>query len=185
MDRVGRVKSRLSRQVRAAHSGLSSMKSDRSIEIRPATVEDASAIAEVLYKSFVEFEALYTTAGFAATVLNEQRVIDRMQEGPVWIASRDQRVLGTVAAKVEGDSVYIRGMAVLPAARGSGAGAALLRNAEDWAASAGYRHLFLSTTPFLSSAIHLYERSGFRRKSSENHDLFGTPLLTMEKTVRA
>lgn len=100
---------------------------NRAIEIRLATREDASAIAEVLYKSFVEFEALYTTAGFAATVLNEQRIIDRMQEGPVWIASRDQRVVGTVAAKIEDDSVYVRGMAVLPAARGSGTGVALLR----------------------------------------------------------
>jgi hypothetical protein len=40
--------------------------------------------------------------------------------------------------------------------------------------------LFLSTTPFLNAAIRLYELNGFRRPG-EPHDLFGTPLFTMEK----
>jgi len=84
---------------------------------------------------------------------------------------------------VSGDSVYIRGMAVLPTCRRSGAAVRLLQQAEDWAKSEGYSRLFLSTTPFLNAAIRLYERSGFRRTSNGDHDLFGTPLFTMEKSV--
>jgi GNAT superfamily N-acetyltransferase len=82
---------------------------------------------------------------------------------------------------VEGESVYVRGMAVLPAARGMGAGAALLREVESWALSQGCGRLFLSTTPFLESAIRLYERFGFRRMEEDRRDLFGTPLFRMEK----
>jgi hypothetical protein len=41
----------------------------------------------------------------------------------------------------------------------------------------------LSTTPFLNSAIRLYENFGFRRNEAEPHDLFGTPMFTMEKIL--
>jgi ribosomal protein S18 acetylase RimI-like enzyme len=72
----------------------------------------------------------------------------------------------------------------VPAARGSGVGAELLRQAEAWAVSEGFRCIFLSTTPFLDSAIRLYEKFGFRRKRDGVHDLFGTPLFTMERNLR-
>jgi GNAT superfamily N-acetyltransferase len=110
-------------------------------------------------------------------------VLARMQEGPVWVALGEGVMLGTGAAVVKSESIYIRGMAVLPSARGSGVGKRLLRQIEAWAVSEGYARLFLSTTPFLNSAIRLYEKSGFRRTDEGLHDLFGTPLFTMEKTV--
>ena len=155
------------------------------LEIRGASPEDAAAIAAVLYESFVEFKSLYTDGGFAATVLDPQQVLKRMLEGPIWIALREGVVVGTVAAVIKGASVYIRGMAVLPSARGSGTGAALLQRVEEWAFRGQFVHLFLSTTPFLHSAIRLYEKLGFRRKDGEVQDLFGTPLFTLEKTIQA
>jgi GNAT superfamily N-acetyltransferase len=155
----------------------------KQIQIRLATPEDAPAVANVLHESFVEFEALYTAGGFAATTPYAAQVLVRISEGPVWIAMHDGVVMGTVAAVVKGESIYIRGMAVLPAARGSGTGAALLRQVEDWARNQGGRRLFLTTTPFLSAAIHLYERFGFCRIEEAPIDLFGTPLFTMEKPI--
>jgi GNAT superfamily N-acetyltransferase len=151
--------------------------------IRRAGPGDAQAIAGVLLESFLEFKPLYTDDGFAATTPVAEQVVVRMREGPVWVALREGLVLGTVAAIVKGESVYIRGMAVLPAARGLGAGAALLKHVEEWAARESYTRVFLSTTPFLTSAIRLYERFGFRQTYDGHHDLFGTPLFTMEKSL--
>ena len=153
------------------------------VEIRLAGPGDAAAIAGVLHESFVEFRALYTDGGFAATALDAYEILARMREGPVWVALRAGVVLGTVAAVVKDDSVYLRGMAVLPTARGFGAGASLLQQAENWARAEGFHRLFLSTTPFLHSAIRLYERYGFRRTDVGLHDLVGTPLFTMQKTI--
>jgi len=155
------------------------------IEIRRATEGDAVAIAAVLHESFVEYKHLYTQAGFAATVLPPDLVRRRMVEGPVWIAQRPGAVVGTVAAVAKGSSLYIRGMAVSPSARASGTGAALMREVEAWALGEKFSRLFLSTTPFLHSAIRLYERLGFRRRDQDLQDLFGTPLFTMEKTLPA
>ena len=168
---------------RAAAKNAKRMPPANQLEIRRARPEDAPEIAAVLRQAFVEFKPLYTEPGFAATALQPDQIIARMAEGPVWIALQETIVLGTVAAVKKDSSVYIRGMGVLPAARGSGTGSRLLQQAEDWARREGIFTLFLSTTPFLHSAIHLYERSGFRRSERGSHDLFGTPLFTMEKII--
>jgi putative acetyltransferase len=137
----------------------------------------------VLYESFVDYKALYTGEGFAATTPGKERIETRMREGPVWVASCDGTIVGTVSTVASGEALYIRGMAVLPAVRGSGAGSALLKQVQGWAAVEGATRLFLSTTPFLESAIRLYEKFGFQRTSDGPYDLFGTPLFTMEKNL--
>ncbi len=161
------------------------MPSATQLEVRLAGPGDAAVIAAVLHQSFLEFRPLYTDGGFAATALGEEQILVRMREGPAWVALREGVVVGTVAAVVKGQSVYVRGMAVLPAARGCGAGTALLLSVEAWASRQGCGRLFLSTTPFLNSAIRLYEHAGFRRADDGLHDLFGTPLFTMEKLLRS
>jgi putative acetyltransferase len=151
------------------------------IQIRRAEPHDAAAVAKILYEAFVEYEPLYTREGFAATGLNAQQVLARISEGPVWVAERDAEAVGTVAAVARGGSAYMRGMAVLPSTRGSRVGARLLEVVEQWAAEQGYTRIFLSTTPFLHAAIRLYESHGFVRTDEDPHDLYGTPLFTMEK----
>src|SRR5260370_7464557 len=93
----------------------------RQIQIRRALPEDAPAIAVVLYESFVDYKALYTEEGFAATTPCKEQIEFRMREGPVWLASCDGTIVGTVSAVARGKVLSIRGMAVLPAPQGSGA----------------------------------------------------------------
>jgi ribosomal protein S18 acetylase RimI-like enzyme len=158
-------------------------RSKPSIQIRIALPEDASSIAMVLHQSFVEYESSYTPEAFAATTPTGDQILRRMMEGPVWVAVHDDLILGTVSVVPEGESLYIRGMAILPTARGYGIGELLLRHVESYACARNHKRLFLSTTPFLSRAIRLYERFGFRRSSEGPHDLCGTPLFTMEKAI--
>jgi GNAT superfamily N-acetyltransferase len=108
---------------------------------------------------------------------------NRIDEGPVWVALRDGAIVGTVSALPKGEALYVRSMAVLPTARGHGIGELLLERVESFALEHGYKRLFLSTTPFLDRAIRLYEHWGFRRSDEGPHDLFGTPLFTMVKTL--
>lgn len=157
------------------------MDSHSNVEVRLARTADAPEVANILYESFAAFEPLYTPRGFAATTLNAEQVLARMQEGPVWIATLKTQPVGTVAAVLKSNSAYMRGMAVVPSARGSKVGIRLLAQVEQWALNERCHRIFLRTTPFLSAAIALYENSGFRRNPDPPTDLFGTPLFTLEK----
>jgi len=52
------------------------------IVIRHAEPSDSEAIARVLYESFVEYESQYTVAAFAATVLDTEKVRQRLEKVP-------------------------------------------------------------------------------------------------------
>jgi GNAT superfamily N-acetyltransferase len=161
------------------------------VRIRLAAPEDSPAVARILADAFAEFRPLYTAAGFRATVLTSQEVAARLSEGPVWLARferppadggrGDEPAIGTLAAVVRPDGVYLRSMGVAPVGRGNGVGLRLLEEAERFAVAVGHRRMFLSTAPVLKGAIRLYERFGFRRTPEGPHDLHGTPLFSMEK----
>jgi ribosomal protein S18 acetylase RimI-like enzyme len=149
-----------------------------------AAPDDAARMASVLAASFVEHKPSYTPEAYAATVLDNEQILSRLREGPSWVAVREGEVVGTVSAVPKSDALYIRSMAVLPKARGHRIGELLLNEIKSFAAGRGYERLILSTTPFLDRAIRLYENFGFRRSDRGPHDLFGTPLFTMEKNMR-
>jgi ribosomal protein S18 acetylase RimI-like enzyme len=153
------------------------------VTIRLAQPDDAEAIAATLRLAFAEFASLYTRAAFSATTPSVDEIAERFTEGPIWVAELANTVVGTISAVSHGSELYIRSMAVRPDARGSGVGRQLLDTVEAFATEHKYGRLFLNTTPFLLSAIRLYERYGFRY-TGEEPDLFGTRLLTMAKALR-
>lgn len=144
---------------------------------------DAAAISSLLLSAFLEFEHLYTPGGFRATTPAGAEIEPRFAEGPIWVAELDGVIVGTVSVVLRGEGLYIRSMAVHPGVRGKGVAARLLEIVEQTARTFSCSRLFLSTTPFLDAAIHLYERAGFRRTDAGPHDLFGTPLVTMVKEL--
>ena len=152
------------------------------LDIRRASESDAERIAALLLTAFVEYEPLYTPAGFRATTLSPAEIVRRFDEGPTWIAARDEVMVGTVSAINRGTEVYLRSMAVLPTERGRGIAASLLAVVHAFAVECGVGRLSLSTTPFLSDAIRLYRRSGFREVPGQ-FDLYGTPLIAMVKVL--
>ncbi len=153
------------------------------IDIRRASTEDAAEIASVLYRSFVEYETVYTSEAFIATTPGPERIKERLQEGPTWVAADGGNIVGTVSAVLRNGELYIRSMAILPFVRGQGVGNLLLNQVENFARDTNCSRLSLSTTPFLIRATRLYEHFGFERSGEGPHDLFGTPLFTMSKKL--
>lgn len=153
------------------------------LRLRRAGNADATAIASVLREAFADFEPAYTSAAFAATTPGATEIEQRLAEGPIWVTELEDRIIGTISAVAGAEGVYVRGMAIAPSARRRGVGKMLLEKAELFAQANGAKRIYLSTTPFLSAAIQLYEAAGFVRSSAAPHDLFGTPLFTMDKAV--
>ena len=153
------------------------------VHIRPATIADASGIAAVLARAFESFRDLYTPDAYSATTPDSDVIIKRWAKGPVWVAIRENTVVGTVSAVPKNEGLYIRSMAVLPSEQGNGIGLRLLETIEQFAREQQFKCMFLSTTPFLLAAIRLYESFGFHRKEEIPGGLFGTPLFRMEKEL--
>ena len=75
----------------------------------------------------------------------------------------DDRVVGTVALKHEGDGVYeLTKMAVDPSVRGRGIGRLLMEGALRTYRAVEGRALFLESNSSLAPALNLYESVGFR-----------------------
>lgn len=159
------------------------MRSDVRIQI--ASADDAEAIAAVIRAAFTPFESFYTAEAFAATTPNTEKIRARFDEnGVIWTALKSREMVGTVSVVREGARLYIRSMAVLPAAQGSGIGRRLLGTIENFAVENGFKELFLYTVPFLDAAIRLYEQSGFVRGELETERFFGTPWFEMTKDLK-
>ena len=153
--------------------------------LRRATFADCPTIAHILLAAFECFRPLYTEGGFSATTPGAETIAQRFDEGPSWLAFANTQAVGTVAAVMRDERLYVRSMAVMPSVRGCGVGSALLQAVEEYAATQTVRSLYLSTTPFLHEAMRLYERFGFQRTEEGPHDLFGTSLFTMEKQLKS
>jgi GNAT superfamily N-acetyltransferase len=162
---------------------VTSIRNRADVRIQEATSGDTVAIAAVLFEAFVAHRSLYTPAAFAATTPTSHQILARLEEGPVWVACSTDEIVGTVSAILRDGGVYLRSMAVLPTARGFGVGRLLLARAEQFAVLHRAAHLSLSTTPFLTAAIQLYQSVGFVRIAGGPDDLFGTPLLSMIKAI--
>jgi len=153
----------------------------RSIAVRRAGEADVQTVHEVLVAAFDPLRDQYTVPAFDATVLDPKRVGARLSEGPVWVAERQAKAVGTFGVRHDEGGCYLRGMGVVPAARGLGVGRLLLDEAVGYVRIVGAPRTWLYTTPFLDAAIHLYESVGFARMVEDPApDLFGTPLIGME-----
>lgn len=154
-----------------------------SITLRRAIPGDAGRISKVLHDSFLQFKEFYTDKAFAATTVGKSEVLQRMKEGCVWVALKDKNVIGTVAIIKKGEDLYIRGMAVLPEARGLHAGWKLLKEVEKYAAENNFKSLLLSTTPYLPAAVHLYKKFGFEHIGEMDNSFYGTLIFQMRKNL--
>ena len=136
--------------------------------IRPIVPADDAAMAAIIRAVMPEFGA--TGCGFA---INDPEV-DWMsrayaaQRSAYFVAEDETgRVIGGGGvAPLEGgdaDTCELRKMYFLPAARGRGTGAAMMRRCLDAARGFGFRRCYLETLTGMDAAMRLYERSGFRR----------------------
>jgi putative acetyltransferase len=153
------------------------------VQIRIAVPDDSEAIATVISKAFAEGESDYTPEAYAATVPEADEIRKRFDEGAIWVALKNEEIVGTISTVAENEKLYFRSMAVLPSAQGLGIGQKLFGVIEKFALENKFKSLFLYTTPFLTGAVKLYEQNGFERGADETEGFFGTPWFAMEKKL--
>jgi putative acetyltransferase len=136
-------------------------------QIRPIRSVDDPAMAAIIRTVMPEFGAC--GAGFA---INDPEVdwLSRAYAQPnsaYFVVERDGMVLGGggVAPLEGGDGTVceLRKMYFLPAARGLGAGAAMMRDCLAAARGFGFAQCYIETLDGMDAAMRLYEKTGFIR----------------------
>ncbi len=138
----------------------------KSISIRPASTDDAAAIA-VIYNEGIE-DRVATLETEPRTVEDRRQwLLARTDRTPVIVADLDGAVAGWASINqfnprpayrfVADFSVYI-GRHV----RGSGVGSLLLEHLIATARTIGYHKLVLAAFPFNEAGMRLYKRYGFQ-----------------------
>lgn len=143
------------------------------ISIRPATPADAQDIARLCWAYrdvLVErseglppmVETYYAADSYAAMIADLPRIHAR-PKGDILLATLDNAVVGCAMyyPLVEPGVAEIKRVYVDPAARGTGAGRALMVKGMARARADGYTRMVLDTISPLTEAIALYERLGF------------------------
>ncbi|TNE67135.1 MAG: GNAT family N-acetyltransferase [Alphaproteobacteria bacterium] len=108
-------------------------------------------------------QAYFTVEPIHRTVLSDPEGNILAGGGEVFFALAGDRVVGTVAVRVEGGGAYeLTKLGVDPAAQGGGIGRKLCETVIDWyRARPDGRRLFLETHSKLKPAMRLYEKLGF------------------------
>jgi putative acetyltransferase len=137
----------------------------RPLNIRPIEPRDDAAIAGVIRAVMPEFGA--DGPGFAI----HDAEVDHMCEAyakprcAYFVIERDGVVLGgggiAPLENAEPEVCELRKMYFLPAARGIGAGKAMMQRCLDAARTLGFSRCYLETLTGMDAAQALYQRSGF------------------------
>lgn len=137
--------------------------------IRTALPAELPEIGDIRVAAYRSDGFLSPASQYAATLHG----LGQDGNGDVLVAASDDgQLLGTVMVEYwpsQGGAMHgpgeaeIRALAVSPAARGQGAGNALLTAIIEHAAAHGVEHLVLATLPAMTTAHRMYEKAGFTR----------------------
>jgi len=124
------------------------------MKVRRAGAADSAAAAAVVRAVFEEFGFTWDEAGFHADLQDVAA-----SYAAFFVAESDGRIVGTAGLSSHGS---LERLYVLPGARDSGAGSALLAAVVDEARSRGHKRLEIWTDNRFEDAHRLYERAGAR-----------------------
>jgi putative acetyltransferase len=135
-----------------------------SFSIRPITLADNAAMANIIRTVMTEFGA--SGPGFAI----HDTEVDRMAEAyaepgrAYFVIERDGVVSGGAGiAPLVDDVCELRKMYFLSSLRGLGAGSAAIERCLDAARELGYKQCYLETLTGMDAAQHLYAKHGFAK----------------------
>ncbi len=152
--------------------------------VRLAERQDAAAISDVIFAAFSCLREHYTPEAFAVVASTPDEISSRFDQGPQWVASADDEIVGSVSVTVDDGDLYVRSMAVAPHAQGRGIAHKLLDAIDEYAAGTQFDRIFLYTTYFTPGAKELYEKHGYTWvRDTPAEEWYGVPGLEMEKNI--
>ena len=139
------------------------------LEYRKIEAADDGRIAEIIRRNLEKLHLnLPGTAYFDPELDHLSAYYNSRPDKRAYFVALDESgdvVGGVGAAEFEGmeGCAELQKLYLADSAKGKGYSKELMRAAEGWAKSAGYKYLYLETHTSLCAAVGLYEKMGFRR----------------------
>jgi GNAT superfamily N-acetyltransferase len=156
--------------------------------VRAAVPADHPAIREVVIAAYRQYADLIGPAVFTPYLADLLDLDTHARHGRLFVVEAGERICAFAAFYPDGSTqgfppgwVSGRALAVHPDARGNGAARALLAVGEDLALQAGAPVFAFHTHSYMTDAIALYGRLGYRRAPQFDFDVaarFGRPGAT-------
>jgi GNAT superfamily N-acetyltransferase len=135
-------------------------------DLRPGDLGRVIAQHGVIYAEEYGFD--HTFEAYVAETAAEYGCLARPGLDRLWVAERDGQHVGSIAILGREDGVaQLRWFLIDSAARGTGLGRRLVREALDFCRAAGYRSVYLWTATGLDAAAHLYVAAGFQKTETK------------------
>jgi GNAT superfamily N-acetyltransferase len=153
-----------------------------SFEIRRALPEQAPLVLQIMQAAFAEYAGMLNPPSGA----NHETLADvekAMGDGGALLAWDGDRAVGSARFRPEPDCLYVGRVAVLPAYRGRGIGAALMWAMEDVAREAGRSKIRLGVRMALPGNLTFYEKLGYAVVEVGPHPKGSDQVATLIKPV--
>ena len=145
------------------------------LTIREARDEELDIVASLVVDAYSEFAARMAPDAWSSFAQDIANVRGRKIDAQLLVAERDDRIVGTVTRYpdwrgAQQSASAIRVLAVPPEERGTGVGRALMERCLELARDEGKQRVVLAVTQEMEEARDLYERLGFQREPSLDHE---------------
>jgi len=152
---------------------------------RPARAEDCTAVAGIMRAAFEEHRGHIVPESSALRETAES-VAEFLRTGRIFIAEIAGWPVGSVEARLEGDTVYLGRLSVLPESRRRGVAGRLMASVEDYARELGASFVMLKVRIALPQNQRIFLARGYREVGRETHAGFANPTsIRMQKPVGA
>lgn len=132
-------------------------------------------MASLVVDAYAEYAARMSPDAWSSYAQDIANVRGRLFDAELLVAERDGQLVGSVTRYpnwrgAQEGTVAVRLLAVPPSERGSGVGRQLMEHCIDLTRREGKQRIVLTTTQEMESARDLYDKLGFVRDPSLDHE---------------
>jgi putative acetyltransferase len=135
------------------------------VTIRPIQPADNAALATIIRNTLTEFGANHPGTVYYDTTTDALYELFRAPGSAYFVAELSGRIVGGGGIYptdgLPADTCELVKMYLLPEARGTGLGRALIEKNLAFAKESGYKNVYLETMPELKQALKTYAKFGF------------------------
>ncbi|MFW9982470.1 MAG: GNAT family N-acetyltransferase [Candidatus Thorarchaeota archaeon] len=148
--------------------------------IRLALESDASSISSLYSRVWSDYSDRFPKELLESRTPSPDETVTWLQTDTYFVAETSKEVVGVVGCIFKHGTCYLTHMAVTPEHRRHGIGQALVDVVIETARKHNAAKVWLNTVPFLTEALSLYEKNGFKKCAYMRRHLWGLDVELFE-----